>query len=336
MVRARRSCRAHAADPGPRGRRDAALRGPARCWSCSRGHPVRVRREIRQRPAPASTSSSSTGQQSTTSSTSSIFRRPASTRSATEVDNIDAAKRMVEQRLGIALCRATSVHRRDRHRPSLPGGRSRTWRRCAARSWWRGGGTRGRDHRRGLPAALSRPAPDRSVRPASSRSGSAKERRDLDTRGSPAGATARNAPHERLTRPRCPEATIENLLREERTFPPPAGFVANALLSDPGIYERARATEEGFRDVLDRGGEPPRLDGALDRALHLGHALREVVPRRQAQRQRQLPRPARRRRLGATRSPTHWEGEPGDTRTITYRELLARSAASRTRCATSA
>ena len=46
--------------------------------------------------------------------------------------------------------------------------------------------------------------------------------------------------------PGAESATIENLLREERTFPPPAAFAANALLSDPEIYERT-ATEEGFR-----------------------------------------------------------------------------------------
>ena len=53
------------------------------------------------------------------------------------------------------------------------------------------------------------------------------------------------------------EATIENLLREERTFPPPPEFVANALISDPGIYERT-ATEEGFRAFWTEEGN--RLD----------------------------------------------------------------------------
>ena len=43
-----------------------------------------------------------------------------------------------------------------------------------------------------------------------------------------------------------PTDAIENLLREDRTFPPSEGFVAAALLSDPGIYERT-AGEEGFR-----------------------------------------------------------------------------------------
>ena len=37
------------------------------------------------------------------------------------------------------------------------------------------------------------------------------------------------------TEDRNDAATIENLLREERTFPPSEEFVANALLDDPGI-----------------------------------------------------------------------------------------------------
>jgi acyl-coenzyme A synthetase/AMP-(fatty) acid ligase len=46
-----------------------------------------------------------------------------------------------------------------------------------------------------------------------------------------------------------------------------------------------------------------------------------VVRRRQAQRLVQLPRPPRRGRPG-DKVAYHWEGEPGDTRTITYADLL--------------
>ncbi|MEP6469161.1 MAG: acetyl-coenzyme A synthetase N-terminal domain-containing protein, partial [Chloroflexota bacterium] len=42
------------------------------------------------------------------------------------------------------------------------------------------------------------------------------------------------------------EGTIENLLREERSFPPPPDFVAQANFNDASIYDRA-ASEEGFR-----------------------------------------------------------------------------------------
>jgi len=113
---------------------------------------------------------------------------------------------------------------------------------------------------------------------------------------------------------------IENLLREDRTFPPAAEFVENALLSDPGIYERT-ATEEGFRAFWTEEGN--RLDwmepwnelytweapyakwfiggklnvsvNCLDR--HVANGLGDRVA-------------------------YFWEGEPGDARTITYAELL--------------
>jgi acetyl-CoA synthetase len=113
---------------------------------------------------------------------------------------------------------------------------------------------------------------------------------------------------------------IENLLREDRTFPPTSEFTANALVSDPGIYEQT-ASEDGFRAFWTEEGnrldwmepwtelytwEPPyakwfvggRLNvsvNCLDRHVAAG--------------------------LG-DRVAYFWEGEPGDTRTITYRELL--------------
>ena len=114
--------------------------------------------------------------------------------------------------------------------------------------------------------------------------------------------------------------TIENLLREERTFPPSAEFVGRALLNDPGVYERT-ASEEGFRafwadesqrldwmepwtELLDWqppyarwfvGGKLNVSVNCLDR--HVAAGLGERVA-------------------------YFWEGEPGDTRTVTYRELL--------------
>jgi acetyl-CoA synthetase len=61
-----------------------------------------------------------------------------------------------------------------------------------------------------------------------------------------------------MTTAQPPEsATIENLLTEDRTFPPPADFVANAIVKDPGILERT-ATEEGFRAFWTEQAE--RLD----------------------------------------------------------------------------
>ena len=47
-----------------------------------------------------------------------------------------------------------------------------------------------------------------------------------------------------------------------------------------------------------------------------------MVRRRQAQRQPQLPRPPREPPARGDKVAYHWEGEPGDTRTITYADLL--------------
>jgi acetyl-CoA synthetase len=111
---------------------------------------------------------------------------------------------------------------------------------------------------------------------------------------------------------------IEALLEEGRTFPPPKGFGERAVVSDPAIYERAAADPEGF--WAEQAGQlewsrpwdtvmewtPPfvkwfvggRLNASvncLDRHVRAG---------------------------GGAKVAFHWEGEPGDTRTITYAELL--------------
>ncbi|HEY7738968.1 MAG TPA: acetate--CoA ligase [Candidatus Limnocylindria bacterium] len=117
-------------------------------------------------------------------------------------------------------------------------------------------------------------------------------------------------------------ATIENLLREDRTFPPPPAFTAQANAGDPDIYQRA-ASDEGFEQFWAE--ESRRLDwmepwtqlldwsdapfakwfvggklnisvNCLDR--HVANGLGDKVA-------------------------YHWEGEPGDQRTITYAQLLA-------------
>jgi acetyl-CoA synthetase len=112
---------------------------------------------------------------------------------------------------------------------------------------------------------------------------------------------------------------IEALLQEGRTFPPPPGFVERAVVSDPAIYERAAADPEAFWAEQASALEwsrpwdtvmewtPPfvkwfvggRLNASvncLDRHVRAG---------------------------GGDTVAFHWEGEPGDTRTITYAELLA-------------
>ena len=130
-----------------------------------------------------------------------------------------------------------------------------------------------------------------------------------------------------------PEGGLENLLREERPFPPSPGFAAQAN-AGPELYERAAADREGFwaeqarelltwsqdfTEVLDLSGAPVarwfgdgKLNAAyncLDRHLEAGHGDRVAI---------------------------HCEGEPGDTRTLTYAELQERGLPGRQRAEGSA
>ena len=114
------------------------------------------------------------------------------------------------------------------------------------------------------------------------------------------------------------QRTIDALLAEHRTFPPSAAFKAAANLTDPGIYERAAADPEAFwaeqaehlswfkkwDSVLEwdvpfakwfSGGQINISYNCLDRHVDAG--------------------------LG-DRVAYFWEGEPGDTKTITYKSLL--------------
>ncbi len=113
------------------------------------------------------------------------------------------------------------------------------------------------------------------------------------------------------------EQNIEALLSEKRVFPPPTGFVERALVSDPEVYERAAADHEAFwAEQAERltwfshwdsvmewdapwvkwfsGGTLNASYNCLDRHVEAG---------------------------GGDKVAFHWEGEPGDTRTITYRDL---------------
>jgi acetyl-CoA synthetase len=110
---------------------------------------------------------------------------------------------------------------------------------------------------------------------------------------------------------------IDALLSEDRVFVPPPEFAERALVSDRTVYERAEADPEGFwAEQAERltwfkrwdtvsTWEPPwvrwfeggRLNASyncLDRHVEAG---------------------------GGDKVAYHWEGEPGDTRTITYRDL---------------
>jgi acetyl-CoA synthetase len=115
------------------------------------------------------------------------------------------------------------------------------------------------------------------------------------------------------------DVTLEALLSEGRTFPPPPEFVERALVRDPSMYERAEADPEAFwaeqaRTLLDwdrdfdtvcewelpfaqwfRGGRLNVSVNCLDRHVAAGHGDQVAIL---------------------------WEGEPGDSRSITYAELL--------------
>jgi acetyl-CoA synthetase len=114
-----------------------------------------------------------------------------------------------------------------------------------------------------------------------------------------------------------PDETLSNLLHEERRFPPPASFAAAANVT-AAAYDEAAADRLGFwatqaerltwdtrwSEVLDWSGAPVsrwfvggRLNVAyncVDRHVQDGHGDQVAF---------------------------HWEGEPGDTRSITYADL---------------
>jgi acetyl-CoA synthetase len=117
-----------------------------------------------------------------------------------------------------------------------------------------------------------------------------------------------------------PDATIEALLAEGRTFPPPPGFAASSLVSDRSMHDEAAADPPAFwakqaGEMLDWfepwhtvlewelpfakwfvGGKLNVAYNCLDRHVEAGNGDRVAF---------------------------HWEGEPGDTRTITYADLLS-------------
>jgi acetyl-CoA synthetase len=112
---------------------------------------------------------------------------------------------------------------------------------------------------------------------------------------------------------------IDDLLLENRKFPPPADFQKNALVAGTFLYDEARADDEGFwaRQAAELlhwdtdwhticewnlpyakwfvGGQLNVSFNCLDRHVLAGRGDKVAI---------------------------HWEGEPGDTRTITYSQLL--------------
>jgi acetyl-CoA synthetase len=113
------------------------------------------------------------------------------------------------------------------------------------------------------------------------------------------------------------EATIDALLSENRVFEPPEEFRRLALWNDPSVYERAAADPEAFwaeqagslawSKEWDRVMEwnPPWVKWFLGGKLNASYNCldRHVESG------------------GGDKVAYHWEGEPGEERTITYREL---------------
>jgi acetyl-CoA synthetase len=113
------------------------------------------------------------------------------------------------------------------------------------------------------------------------------------------------------------QVALSNLYREDRSFPPPAEFVAQANVADAGVYEEAEADVEGWwagqaehlrwvekwDTVLEwdpphaqwfTGGKLNASDNCVDRHVEDGHGDQIAY---------------------------FWEGESGDRRTLTYAEL---------------
>ncbi|MGZ3582531.1 MAG: acetate--CoA ligase [Ktedonobacterales bacterium] len=114
-----------------------------------------------------------------------------------------------------------------------------------------------------------------------------------------------------------PSATIDALLQETRRFPPPPEFVAAANVRDPSVYQRAHDDPEGFwAEAANRLDWYQRWDRVLEwnapwAKWFVGGQLNasyNCVDRHIATWRR-------------NKAAIIWEGEPGDTRVLTYRDL---------------
>jgi acetyl-CoA synthetase len=114
------------------------------------------------------------------------------------------------------------------------------------------------------------------------------------------------------------QRNIEALLSEDRVFEPSAEFVARSVVSDPAIYQRAAEDPEAFwAEQAEQLSWSRRWDSVMEWTppwvkWFVGGTLNvsaNCLDRHVAA-------------GGGDKVAYHWEGEPGDTRTITYRELL--------------
>ena len=113
--------------------------------------------------------------------------------------------------------------------------------------------------------------------------------------------------------------TIEAYYSEDRTFPPPEHFKADALVTDQSMYDEAAEDWQGFwaRQALALVDWYDEWDTILEWQLpfarwFVGGTLN--VSYNCLDRHVEAGR--------GDRVAFHWEGEPGDTRTITYADLL--------------
>jgi acetyl-CoA synthetase len=112
------------------------------------------------------------------------------------------------------------------------------------------------------------------------------------------------------------QAAIDALLSEERVFEPSEEFRRRALWNDPAVYERASADPEAFwaeqagaiswSRPWDRVMEwnPPWVKWFIGGRLNVSYNCLD-----------------RHLESGGDKVAYYWEGEPGEERTITYREL---------------
>jgi acetyl-CoA synthetase len=116
------------------------------------------------------------------------------------------------------------------------------------------------------------------------------------------------------------EATIEDYLLEERTFPPPSAFRAAALVSSAVLHREAEADRLAF--WARQAAELVTWSAPWDTVLEWDRPdARWFVGGRLNVAENCLDRHVA-AGLG-DRVAYHWEGEPGDTRTLTYADLLA-------------
>ena len=111
--------------------------------------------------------------------------------------------------------------------------------------------------------------------------------------------------------------SIDALLQEERTFPPPGDFASNANMADPGIYEKALHDPEAFWAGLAEGldwfqkwdkvleWDPPFAKWFVGGKLNVSY---NCIDRHLANGRR-------------NKAAIIWEGEPGDWKVYTYWDL---------------